>query len=534
MKWIVLYLLLAFFPVIYLIFTGKKDAETSVLFLSLFQTRRLGLMENSVRIALSSALVCMTVGCFAAMRLYAAMPKRPLIRWFFLLSAPIPSYIYALTYMNLIRFLGKWIPSLLRFRMAGMVPCIAVESLAYLPFACAAALIGLEQVDAGEWKAALLMQNADKCFWKIVFPKQLPYLLAMGAVIFVLSITDYSIPSLFQVNVYAMEIFSDYSAQGRSVHSLKLALPILLLSTAVILPALLSMQNGSRPMPAKVRVSACYSGKMKFAGNCAVTFAVIQILLPILALVPEAGNLAKGSVQAWKELSNSFAVGILAVALLTVPAAGMALLLSDNMGPLSGVKRKKSGGILYLLLKFMAIFPLAVPGVLTGIGVLKFFSDTPLSVFRSGNLLPAAGMAVRYLPFSMLVQYGCYMRMDREKIDAARLLQAKSGAAFSRVQLRLMRPGLIISGIVVFLLTLGDVGTALMLMPAGKEPLSVKIYNYLHYGASETVAVFCLLQVIVCALIMGILYFALDHRLYCIPGAYGRRNAGNQAYYKEL
>jgi iron(III) transport system permease protein len=69
-----------------------------------------------------------------------------------------------------------------------------------------------------------------------------------------------------------------------------------------------------------------------------------------------------------------------------------------------------------------------------------------------------------------------------------------------------MAPGFIISGIVVFLLTLGDVGTVLILMGAGKEPLSVKIYNYLHYGSSETVAVFCLIQMTVCILLMLMLY----------------------------
>ena len=121
--------------------------------------------------------------------------------------------------------------------------------------------------------------------------------------------------------------------------------------------------------------------------------------------------------------------------------------------------------------------------------------------------MPAIGMAIRYLPFAMLIQYGCYLRMDRNRIDAARLLQTGRGQAFFRVKVFMMMPGMAIAGLVVFLLTLGDVGTALMLMPAGKEPLSVKIYNYLHYGASETVAVFCLMQMAVCLAAVGVLYF---------------------------
>ena len=210
--------------------------------------------------------------------------------------------------------------------------------------------------------------------------------------------------------------------------------------------------------------------------------------------------MAEEFVSAWKELGNSFLAGGIAVAILTVPAAGMALLLSHGEG--------KNRYFLWIA----AVLPLAIPGTLSGIGILQFLSDTPLHVLRGGSLMPALGMAARYLPLGMLIQYGFYLQMDFEGIRAARLLQVRPGAAFWRVELHAMRPGLVISGLVVFLLTLGDVGTALVLMPAGMEPLSVKIYNYLHYGSSETVAVFCLMQTLVCMLAMGMVYILTEGR----------------------
>ncbi len=48
----------------------------------------------------------------------------------------------------------------------------------------------------------------------------------------------------------------------------------------------------------------------------------------------------------------------------------------------------------------------------------------------------------------------------------------------------------------VFLLTLGEEGIPLILMPPGYETLAVKVYNYLHYGASELVSGFCLITVL--------------------------------------
>ncbi len=503
-----IYLLLTILPVAYLLATGSPEPVS-------FSGRRLGLMENSLLIACSVSLLCMLISIFASLRLYDGSRKRPIRRWFFLLTAPVPSYIYALSYMNLIRAAGRFFPQLLRYRMAGMVPCILVEILSFLPLACAAALIGLEQMDVREWKAAILFQGADKAFFRVVLPGQFPYVLAMGAVIFVLSITDYSIPSLFQVNVYAMEIFSDYSAAGESAHSMMLSGPLLAAALMVLLPALYPLKNVPTPQPVRERLQPRYSVGLRAAGTAMVVLLVLQILFPVLSLVPYIGSLPGETVSAAEELWNSCLTGALAVLLMLVPSAGMALRLRRGAEREEGAEGHGKRMACFLLWA-VAVLPMAVPGVLSGIGVLKLISDSPLHMLRGGVLMPAIGMAIRYLPFGMLIGYGCYIRMDLSAIRAAQLLQPRKGKALLLVQLRLMAPGLIASGIAVFLLTLGDVGTALILMPAGMEPLSVKIYNYLHYGSSETVAAFCLLQVMVCMLMMGILY------------------AGTQAHHKRI
>ncbi len=483
------YLLLTLLPVILLGFSGRGD-ETGIL-----NARRAGLMVNSFVIAFFTVMVCLVIAVFASLRIHAGFARRPLLRWYFLLLAPVPPYIYALSYMNLLRFAGKFFPEVLRYRMAGIFPCIVVETFVYLPFACAAALIALDQIDGKEWSAALLFDSADHVFFKVILPKQIPWLLAIGAIIFVLSVMDYSIPSLFQVNVYSMEIFSDYSAAGQSAHSLRLSLPLMLTAAVVIILSFFPLKNISNTMKAETGVKPVYSKGLTAVGGAAVVLTLLQIILPLVSFIPYMMTPAAEIVSALPELWNSCLAGAAAVLLLIVPSAAMALLLA-------GDKAKCKP-----LIWFIAVLPLCVPGVLTGIGVLRLFSSTPLYVLRSGALFPAAGLAVRYMPSAMLIQYGCYLRMDWDRIRAAVLMQSRRGSAFLRVQLPLMAPGLVISGIVVFLLTLGDVGTSLVLMPAGREPMSVKIYNYLHYGSSEKVTVFCLMQMAVCVALMGAVYF---------------------------
>ena len=488
-----IYLALTLLPVISLVLTGR-GVETG-----LMNARRAGLMVNSLVIAFFTVVICLVIAVFASLRIHTGFRKRPLLRWYFLLLAPVPPYIYALSYMNLLRSLGRFFPEVLRYRMTGIFPCVTVETFAFLPFALAAALVALDQVNEKEWAAALVFESADNVFFKVILPKQIPWLLAIGAVIFTLSITDYSIPSLFQVNVYSMEIFSDYSAAGQSVHSMYLSLPLILIAAAVIILSFLPLKNVSDTMKSEAGVRPVCSPVLNAAGSAAVVLTLLQIFLPLISFVPYLLTPGAGSVSALSELWNSSLSGVLAVLILIVPAAAMALLLvSDHPFCRPAVW-------------MAAVLPLCIPGVLTGIGVLKLFSSTPLYIFRNGVLFSAAGLAVRYLPFAMLIQYGCYLRIDRKRIRAAVLLQRRAGSAFARVQLPLMAPGLIISGIVVFLLTLGDVGTSLVLMTPGREPMSVKIYNYLHYGSSETVTYFCLMQTAVCLVLMGAVCFLFTH-----------------------
>ncbi len=318
------YFLIAFFPVVYLLFTGDSDKT------ALLNPRRIGLMINSFQIGFYTAVICIVISVFAVLRIEAVFGKKSPAKWFFLASAALPSYIYALSYMNIIRFTGKFMPFILRSRMAGIFPCVLVESMSFLPFALAAALVGLKEAETEEWRSALLFKDPDEVFFRILLPKQLPFLIAMGGVIFVLSVTDYSIPSLFQVNVYAMEIFSDYSASGQSIHSLKLALPLIIASAAMIFLSMTGFDSHSRPMRTDMDLRLEYSSILTGIGNIAFLISLLQIILPILSMIPYLFSLSKEYLSAFEELCNSCISSGLAVLLLLIPSAAAALAASEE------------------------------------------------------------------------------------------------------------------------------------------------------------------------------------------------------------
>jgi hypothetical protein len=56
------------------------------------------------------------------------------------------------------------------------------------------------------------------------------------------------------------------------------------------------------------------------------------------------------------------------------------------------------------------------------------------------------------------------------------------------VQLPLLAPAFVVSWLLVFVLSLGELGTSLMVSPPGQATLSMKIYNLMHYDATDSVA----------------------------------------------
>lgn len=155
------------------------------------------------------------------------------------------------------------------------------------------------------------------------------------------------------------------------------------------------------------------------------------------------------------------------------------------------------------------LLPLAIPGALVGVGWLTLLNGSPLQAVTKSVLLPALGCAGRFMPFCVLILIGTFLRLDVHRLQAAQLLQGHSGKAFYQVLLPMCFPGLLAGGLLIFLLSLGDVGVTLMLAPPGMEPFSIKVYNYLHYGASEMVSGFCLLMVLICTLTMALVLWIL-------------------------
>jgi iron(III) transport system permease protein len=448
---------------------------------------RVGLLARSVGLSASCALLAVLVGALVATLLWQwRTGPWGAARWGVLALAAVPWYVHALAWSRVVSGLGSLAVH------AGLPPLAAtggwlavwVQTMSLLPLAAGLSIIAFESVPDELVDAGRVAQSDTGALLHVVAPLARPILLAAGAIVFVLSLLDYSVPALFQVNVYSLAVFADYSARNDPTEAFLVALPLVLVAAALALVAERGLRRAGQPTPRSGLPGSRLRHSRRFRwlqlGACLVVAA--QAGVPFAGLIRSVGSVRAMAVTlaaSRAELATSLSVAGLAAA-VCLPLAVVAA---------TGLARRDALGRLWWAL---VAVPLAIPASLQGIGLIAMW-DRPMAPGIYGTLaMPVLASLVRFVPFAALAVFAQERRVDPLLVDASRVFQATPMEGWRRVRLPLLAPGLAAALCVTFVLALGELGATLIVAPPGQQTLTLRIYNYLHYGASDAVAALCL------------------------------------------
>jgi iron(III) transport system permease protein len=117
--------------------------------------------------------------------------------------------------------------------------------------------------------------------------------------------------------------------------------------------------------------------------------------------------------------------------------------------------------------------------------------------FYGSSAMPALAALARFAPLAAIVLLAQLRNIDPLLIDAAHVFQVKAQQTWVQIWLPLLAPGMLAAAGIAFALTSGELGATLIVAPPGQATLTMRIYNYLHYGASSDVAGLCLMMAVV-------------------------------------
>ncbi len=161
-------------------------------------------------------------------------------------------------------------------------------------------------------------------------------------------------------------------------------------------------------------------------------------------------------------------------------------------------------------LSILMLAPLVIPGVILGISILAFASrladladdwlSWDLDFLRPGLPLVVLGQFSYIATIATLTISARLRRFDRSLEEAAWNLGASKTAVFRHILLPYLRPALLGSAAIAFLMSFADFNTTLMLVGAD-APLTVMMYGRMHEGATPVLNAVSLFLMLASALL---------------------------------
>ncbi len=412
-------------------------------------------------------------------------------RWFILALAPIPAYVYALTWTTLAGAAGRLLRPLgvRAVPFDGPLAATWVMTLWLLPLALALAMLATESVPRRQVAAARPFRPDLEVLRRIVLPLAGPLLWMGLALLFLLSVLDYSVPSLYQMNVYALEVFVTFSRRNDPAQAFLSAVPLVLVTGLVVLAVARGLRRAAQPVVHEAPFGAAppaWPRWYRAVQGLALAVLTLQVVAPLATLLVLAGSPA-AVLSGLGAIRGEIAFSLAVAAVTALVALPMCLAVAHALE-----RPGRVGALAWLAV----CLPLAIPPSLVGIGLVTVFNQRYLPLHGTAVMPVVAGMA-RFAPVMTLVLYAQLRRLDGRLLDAAQVFAPGPVISLLRVKLPLMLPGLVGAACIGFALTVGELGATLIVAPAGRGTLTMRAFNYLHYGASEGVAALCLFLVLV-------------------------------------
>jgi iron(III) transport system permease protein len=361
------------------------------------------------------------------------------------------------------------------------------------------------------------LKGMDPSAWKVTFPVIRPSIISAFFFVFVLTCGTFSIPAalggtqampFLAVDIYrAVATFPlDYS-RAAAIGTLLFWISLIgvffyRFASRVATRFVTVTARGYRTRLVKLR------GWRLPAVLTILIYVTLAIILPYLALfyvaftsftsssiLDATFTLANfwsvaGSVAVRQSIGNTLLVGILAPTLCVLLGTLIAY----------AVRRLRVRGA--GLLDYIAMFPIAVPGIVFGTGIFWTYLMTP--AYGTIWILVIAFVA-SYIPFAYRMIDTSIIQIDKSLEEASSVCGASHWRTARQVTFKLIRPGILSAWILVFIFSIREISAAILLASPSNKVLSVMSWDYLEFGNVQNAAIIGLLQtaILVAGIVVG-------------------------------
>ena len=415
------------------------------------------------------------------------------------------------------------------YSLPGLIFVIACYTF---PYVFVLVTNALERIPAElEDASAMLGARVWNTVRRITIPLVLPAVLAGGLIAFLQAMTLFGSPAILALpagfHTMTTRIWSLFQFPPKPGLAAAAALPLLII-TILLLRAQgwilgrrgYAIVGGKYGQPRLVRLGPW---RWVALGACLIVLC-LPVFLPYAALIKAAFTRLPSDPllletltlkhvrfvffefsQTRTALVNTVILGAASATIGTVLALVIAYLTS----------RQAIAG--HRILGFLATAPIAIPGIVLGVGLFLSYTRPPLILYGTLWILLLAYLTIE-LPAAYQQLQSAFRAVHPELEEASRILGATRLRALRDVTAPLLRSGIIAAWCFIFIGVMRELSAAIMLFTANTKVISVVIYDLNESGDLGAISVL--------GLTMLIVTFAVVLAVNRLPGMGNPRPAG--------
>lgn len=245
-----------------------------------------------------------------------------------------------------------------------------------------------------------------------------------------------------------------------------------------------------------------------FFGICAL-YLLLSVVLPIATLAfVSVQKLAVAFPSASNFTLENFrqALALNAVKTAMVNSLGLGLVTATLGVALTGllawiIQRSKLPG--RGVLEYVAMFPQAVPRLVLAFGMMWAWIAFPIPIYGTFWVLLIAYLTV-FLPLGLRTISGVIMQLDKSLDECGQICGASWGYRMRTITVPLLKPGLLAAWLLIFIASVRELGTSILLMGPDSKVLTPAIVEAWFAASSELTAAMALIQTAVIGVVMAL------------------------------
>ena len=461
-----------------------------------------GVFLNTIFMGVASTILSLVIGIFTAFLMARVeLPGKTLLGGFLLIPLVLPPFVSGIGYMALLGYNGLVNTEILeplfgiRIVLQGMFAIVFVQSAHYFTLIYLNVYSSLMNADPSLEEAA---ENMGATRFQVVknvtLPLALPGIASGSILVLILSMEDLGTPAIFAgfgdltarktITYYILStVRQSLSETGRLPAELSI-LSAFLLILSIIGFFMIRRYTEKRQYS---MISKGRAGTFRTANPNALYLIAIYsyfIILLTLSLIPHIGifiasltepgilplKWSTSNYQELFDLENGFGSYIKNTMIFSLISTGVIVILATMAGYVAN--RKQFTG--RSAFDTMITIPLAIPGVVLGIGFILLFGGTDAIPFGNIQLtfnpliyapiILIISYTIRKFPFTVRAVYAGLQQTDAVLEEAAHNLGASKGRTIYNVIIPLIVLNIVAGALIALVYNMSEVSTTLILV----------------------------------------------------------------------